>query len=40
MQTHLLRIQSAAMNRSELEYIDKLIFTLQPKLDRTISWGQ
>lgn len=40
IQTHLLRIQSAVMDRSELEYIDKLIFTLQARLDRTISWGQ
>lgn len=40
LQTNLLRIQNAIMARAELGLVDKLVFELQNKLDRIISWGQ
>lgn len=40
LQTNLLRIQEANMNGSSSELVDKLVFDLQSKLDRIISWGQ
>jgi len=40
LQTHLLVIQESIYGIPDLTYIDKLIFELQNKLDRIISWGQ
>ncbi|MFV9997240.1 MAG: chromosome partition protein MukF [Arsenophonus endosymbiont of Dermacentor nuttalli] len=40
LQTNLLRIQEANMNSGGSELVDKLVFDLQSKLDRIISWGQ
>lgn len=40
LQTSLLRIQEATLNNPQLEFVDKLVFDLQAKLDRIISWGQ
>uniref|UniRef100_A0A3B0LXV7 Chromosome partition protein MukF n=1 Tax=Arsenophonus endosymbiont of Trialeurodes vaporariorum TaxID=235567 RepID=A0A3B0LXV7_9GAMM len=40
LQTNLLRIQEANMNGGGSELFDKLVFDLQSKLDRIISWGQ
>ncbi|WP_032116337.1 chromosome partition protein MukF [Candidatus Arsenophonus nilaparvatae] len=40
LQTNLLRIQEANMNVGGSELVDKLVFDLQSKLDRIISWGQ
>ncbi|WP_334472690.1 chromosome partition protein MukF [Arsenophonus sp. PmNCSU2021_1] len=40
LQTNLLRIQEANMNGGGSELVDKLVFDLQSKLDRVISWGQ
>ncbi|QLK88519.1 chromosome partition protein MukF [Arsenophonus endosymbiont of Aphis craccivora] len=40
LQTNLLRIQEANMNGGGSEWVDKLVFDLQSKLDRIISWGQ
>lgn len=40
LQTSLLQIQEGTMQHSELEFVDKLVFDLQAKLDRIISWGQ
>ncbi|WP_291971869.1 chromosome partition protein MukF [Candidatus Symbiopectobacterium sp.] len=40
LQTSLLQIQEATMQHPELEFVDKLVFDLQAKLDRIISWGQ
>lgn len=40
LQANLLRIQAAMPMEMELGFIDKLVFDLQNKLDRIISWGQ
>ncbi|MBJ3815267.1 chromosome partition protein MukF [Shimwellia pseudoproteus] len=40
LQANLLRIQDAILGRSGLESIERLVFDLQNKLDRIISWGQ
>ncbi len=40
LQAHLLRIQDATHGVAELGFVDKLVFDLQSKLDRIISWGQ
>lgn len=40
LQANLLRIQEASMNTGHVEQIDTLVFELQSKLDRIISWGQ
>lgn len=40
LQAHLLRIQDATLSGFELDFIDKLVFELQNKLDRIASWGQ
>ncbi|HGJ5890293.1 MAG TPA: chromosome partition protein MukF [Arsenophonus apicola] len=40
LQSNLLRIQEANMNGGGSELVDKLVFDLQSKLDRIISWGQ
>ena len=40
LQANLLRIQDATMNSPDLGFIDKLVYDLQNKLDRIISWGQ
>lgn len=40
LQANLLRIQESNMNSGHVVQIDTLIFELQSKLDRIISWGQ
>lgn len=40
LQAHLLRIQDATQDGVELGFVDKLVFDLQSRLDRIISWGQ
>ncbi len=40
LQANLLRIQDATLGNVELGFVDKLVFDLQSKLDRIISWGQ
>lgn len=40
LQTNLLRIQDATLGHEQLNFIDKLVFDLQNKLDRITSWGQ
>jgi len=40
LQAHLLQIQEATLTRNDLEFVDRLVFELQSKLDRIISWGQ
>ncbi|HDV8208458.1 TPA: chromosome partition protein MukF [Enterobacter hormaechei] len=40
LQANLLRIQDATMAHDDLHFIDRLVFDLQSKLDRIISWGQ
>ncbi|MEZ3498100.1 chromosome partition protein MukF [Pantoea sp. KPR_PJ] len=40
LQANLLRIQDATLNSPDLGFVDKLVFDLQSKLDRIISWGQ
>ncbi len=33
-----LRIQDATMTHDDLHFVDRLVFDLQSKLDRIISW--
>ena len=40
LQANLLRIQDATMSSPDLGFVDKLVYDLQNKLDRIISWGQ
>ncbi len=40
LQENLLRIAQAAVKSAAMDLIDKLVFDLQGKLDRIISWGQ
>lgn len=40
LQASLLQIQESTMNNPELSFVDKLVWDLQSKLDRIISWGQ
>ncbi|HHG0943118.1 TPA: chromosome partition protein MukF [Proteus mirabilis] len=40
LQANLLRIQEANMSSGHIDQIDTLVFELQSKLDRIISWGQ
>ncbi|PIJ51331.1 condensin subunit MukF [Erwinia sp. OLTSP20] len=40
LQANLLRIQDAITHSPDLAFIDRLVFDLQSKLDRIISWGQ
>ncbi|MDX5626575.1 MULTISPECIES: chromosome partition protein MukF [unclassified Brenneria] len=41
LQASLLSIQDAILNNpNNLEFVDKLVFDLQNKLDRIVSWGQ
>ncbi|BEH99413.1 chromosome partition protein MukF [Edwardsiella ictaluri] len=40
LQANLLRIQDATQGQEALGFVDKLVFDLQAKLDRIISWGQ
>ncbi|OAT23081.1 chromosome partition protein MukF [Proteus myxofaciens] len=40
LQANLLRIQDANMSSGHVEHIDTLVFELQSKLDRIVSWGQ
>ncbi|EPL4467129.1 chromosome partition protein MukF [Proteus mirabilis] len=40
LQANLLRIQEAKMSSGHVDQIDTLVFELQSKLDRIISWGQ
>jgi len=40
MQANLLRVQDSTVGHDDLQFIDRLVFDLQAKLDRIISWGQ
>lgn len=40
LQTQLLRIQELTYGRDDLDFVDGMIYSLQHKLDRIISWGQ
>lgn len=40
LQTQLLDIQQLIYGQEELDFIDSILFSLQTKLDRIISWGQ
>ena len=40
LQANLLRIQDSTLARDDLNFIDRLVFDLQSKLDRIVSWGQ
>ncbi|RQW61948.1 chromosome partition protein MukF [Vibrio viridaestus] len=40
LQTQILDIQDAVQGKSELDFISEILFALQIKLDRIISWGQ
>ncbi|MGL4905239.1 MAG: chromosome partition protein MukF, partial [Plesiomonas sp.] len=40
LQSRLLQIQDATLNRPDLNFVDQLVLDLQAKLDRIISWGQ
>ncbi|OAN18239.1 chromosome partition protein MukF [Photobacterium jeanii] len=40
LQTQLLTIQEETQGNFELDFVDGMIFILQMKLDRIISWGQ
>ncbi|HBV75857.1 MULTISPECIES: chromosome partition protein MukF [Vibrio] len=40
LQTQLLDIQQMVYGQEGLDFIDAILFTLQTKLDRIISWGQ
>jgi chromosome partition protein MukF len=40
LQTQLLIIQEEIQGNTELDFVDGMIFILQMKLDRIISWGQ
>ncbi|MFT3646091.1 chromosome partition protein MukF [Klebsiella pneumoniae] len=40
LQANLLRIQDSTMARDDLHFVDRLVFDLQSKLDRIVSWGQ
>ncbi|PSV29078.1 MULTISPECIES: chromosome partition protein MukF [unclassified Photobacterium] len=40
LQTQLLTIQESTQGRDDLDYVDGMVYILQAKLDRIISWGQ
>ncbi|MEY6760411.1 chromosome partition protein MukF [Kluyvera ascorbata] len=40
LQANLLRIQDATLSHHDLHFVDRLVFDLQSKLDRIVSWGQ
>ncbi|MFP1891272.1 chromosome partition protein MukF [Lonsdalea quercina] len=40
LQANLLRIQDATLGNDTLGFVDNIVFDLQGKLDRIISWGQ
>ncbi|WP_459682518.1 chromosome partition protein MukF [Vibrio comitans] len=40
LQSQLLTLQQIVYGNEELDYIDAVLFSLQVKLDRIISWGQ
>lgn len=40
LQAQLIDIQQITYHNPELEFIDSLLFSLQSKLDRIVSWGQ
>lgn len=40
LQTELLNIQEIVYGNDELEFIDAMLYSLQMKLDRIVSWGQ
>ncbi|MDB1123617.1 chromosome partition protein MukF [Vibrio algarum] len=40
LQTQILDIQDKVRNDESLEFVDQILFSLQMKLDRIISWGQ
>lgn len=40
LQTQILDIQETIYGHSELSFVEELLFNLQMKLDRIVSWGQ
>lgn len=40
LQTQILDIQELVYHQSELEFVESVLFNLQMKLDRIVSWGQ
>lgn len=40
LQSQLLAIQEVTQGRDDLDFVDAMIYILQMKLDRIISWGQ
>ncbi len=40
LQSQLLAIQEATQGRNDLDFVDGMVYILQMKLDRIISWGQ
>ncbi|SUB72241.1 condesin subunit F [Pluralibacter gergoviae] len=40
LQANLLRIQEYTLTHDGLDFVDRLVFDLQSKLDRIVSWGQ
>ena len=40
LQSQLLAIQEEIQGRDDLDFVDGMIYILQMKLDRIISWGQ
>jgi chromosome partition protein MukF len=40
LQTQILDIQEVTYGQDDLQFIDEVLFSLQMKLDRIISWGQ
>jgi chromosome partition protein MukF len=40
LQSQLLAIQEAIQGRDDLDFVDGMVYILQMKLDRIISWGQ
>ncbi len=40
LQTQLFNIQEKVYYRGDLDFVDTMVYTLQMKLDRIVSWGQ
>ncbi len=40
LQANLLQVQEAIFGREDLHFVSRLVYELQSKLDRIVSWGQ
>ncbi|MPX90386.1 chromosome partition protein MukF [Salinivibrio sp. VYel1] len=40
LQSQLLEIQEVVRGRDDLEFVDRMVYSLQMKLDRIVNWGQ